>query len=60
MTLEAAAPPPDVLAPTRLTQEDIHQLIGMLYLEIDVLRRQVRQLRAYIETNGLAAPAPPP
>jgi hypothetical protein len=42
----------DVLNPKPLTNDDVQKLIGSLYLEIDFLRRQVLQLRTYIESNG--------
>ena len=45
-----SALPPEILAPTPLTQEDIHRLIGALFLEIDVLRRHNAALKQYIES----------
>lgn len=50
---------PDVFTPMPLSQDDIHKLIGALYLEIDVLRRYVQQLRAHIDRNGTAPPPAP-
>ena len=44
------AGPPEILAPKPLTQDDIHKLIGALFLEIDVLRRQNAALKQYIES----------
>lgn len=41
----------DLLAPKPLTIEEIYRVIGALYLELDVLRRQVQTVRASLETS---------
>ena len=43
---------PDVLTPTPLSLDDVHKLVGALYLEIDALRRYVQLLRAHIERHA--------
>jgi hypothetical protein len=50
-TLDAPTAPP-------LTMDDVQQLIGALYLELHLLRRQVLQLRTYIDQNGRTPSAP--
>jgi hypothetical protein len=40
------------LNPKPLSVDEIHRLIGSLFLEIDYLRRQNAALRAYIESLG--------
>ena len=39
----------DLLALKPLSMDDVHKLIGALYLEIDMLRRQNLALRAHLE-----------
>ena len=49
---------PTVPAAPPLTMEDVHKLIGALYLEIDRLRRHVEVLQAHITANGDTPPRP--
>jgi hypothetical protein len=42
----------DPLTPKPMTMDDVQKLVGSLYLEIEMLRRQVQQLRAHIESNS--------
>lgn len=53
---EMAPPPVEGLTPTPLTMDDVQQLIGALYLEITVLRRQVQSLRAHLEAENGRSP----
>ena len=50
------APPAELERPTPLTMDDVQQLIGALYLEIHVLRRQVQSLRAHLEAENGRSP----
>ena len=54
--MNANSPEVRIPMPTPVTIDDIHKLIGALYLEIDNLRRHIQVLRAHIESNDASSP----
>jgi hypothetical protein len=50
MTTDATAPPVSLTtAPRPVTLEDIYRVIGGLYLELEVMRRENARLRELLE-----------
>jgi hypothetical protein len=42
---------PDGLVPMALCIEDVYRLVGAMYLELDLLRRQVQSLQAALDAQ---------
>jgi hypothetical protein len=43
---------PDGVMPISLRIEDVYRLVGAMYLELDLLRRQVQTLQAALATQA--------
>lgn len=54
MTTDASTPQTTMLGgPKPVTMEDVYKLVGALYLEIEVLRRQNQHLREQLAARGV-------
>jgi hypothetical protein len=44
--------PVDGVVPMPLRMEDVYRLVGALYLEVDLLRRQIQALQAALDAQA--------